>query len=297
MVIGIKPTVDYAFKRLLGSPEYTDITVHFINAVFAGVPRIEEVELLNPILGKETAEDKLAILDVRARDDHGRWLNIEMQTTLPAGLPQRLTYYVSSLYVSQLVDGAGYVTLRPAVSICLLDRVLFRDVSDPHLDFRLRDSRHGVLLSDDLQVHLLELPKYNPESEDLSSASPLEKWLYFFRFAADLSPQEIGQRLSDSIFQEAAGVLEMISRTPRERELYEARLKLDRDEAARLLGAREEGREEGERIGKLIGVIQTLQELLGDSVSSSDELRAESDESLSSLVSLLQSRLRDRNAN
>jgi hypothetical protein len=105
MILGIKPTVDYAFKLLLGSPKRTAIMVHFINAVLDGSPPIREVELLNPILGKETASDKLAILDVRALDDQGRWLNIEMQTTLPAGLPQRLTYYVSSLYVSQLQEG------------------------------------------------------------------------------------------------------------------------------------------------------------------------------------------------
>ena len=96
----------------------------------------------------------------------------------------------------------------------------------------------------------------------------------------------------------------MISHTPQERELYEARLKLERDEAARLLGAREEGlaegrakgREEGERIGKLIGVVQTLQQLLGIEVSPSDKLRAQSEEDLSLLVETLQSRLRDRGA-
>jgi predicted transposase/invertase (TIGR01784 family) len=306
MGIGIRPTVDYAFKRLLGSPEHTNIKVHFINAVLNGIPWITDVELLNPILGKESPTDKLAILDVRARDDQGRWLNIEMQTTLPAGLPQRLTYYVSSLYVSQLVEGAGYVTLQPAVSICLLDRLLFREAPDPHLNFQLRDSRHGLTLSDHLQVHLLELPKYNPVGDRLVGATELEKWLYFFRFAADLSLDDIKERLSDNIFREAAGVLDMISQTPRERELYEARVKLERDEAARLLGAREEGLEEGlekglergrlegKRIGKLVGVIQTLQQLLGDEVSPSEELEVQPETDLESLVETLQSRLRDR---
>lgn len=294
MSIGIRPTVDYAFKRILGSPGHTGITVHFINAVLAGSPRNTEVEILNPILEKESASDKFAILDVRARDDQGRWLNIEMQTTLPAGLRERLTYYVSSLYVSQLEEGNAYVSLRPAVSICLLDRVLFRGITEPHLDFQLRESRHGLVLSDHLQVHLLELPKYNPTEEDLAVASPLEKWLYFFRFASDLSLEEIDARLSDGAIREAAGVLKMISQTPRERELYEARLKLERDEAARLLGAREEGLEEGERIGKLIGVIQTLQQLLGGDVSSSDQLKRQSTDDLSTLATTLQSRLRDR---
>jgi predicted transposase/invertase (TIGR01784 family) len=141
----------------------------------------------------------------------------------------------------------------------------------------------------------LELPKYNPVEEDLQNASPLEKWLDFFRFAADLSLDEIAARLSDPVTREAAGVLEMISQTPRERELYEARLKMERDEPARLSGAREEGRQEGKRLGKLIGVIQTLQQLLGIDVSSSEDLEVRLEEDLSLLVETLQSRLRDRN--
>ncbi len=103
----------------------------------------------------------------------------------------------------------------------------------------------------------------------------------------------------------------MISQTPRERELYEARLKMERDEAARLLGAREEGREkgreeghekgrkkgreEGKRLWKLVGVVQTLQQLLGIEVSVSEDLEIRSEEDLSNLAETLQTRLRDRN--
>lgn len=294
MILGIKPTVDYAFKRLLGSPEYTAITVHFINAVLDGSPRITEVELLNPIFGQEQASDKLSILDVRARDDQGRWLNIEMQTTLPAGLPQRLTYYVTCLYAMQMQKGDTYVSLRPAISICLLDQILYRQVSDPHLDFRLRDSRHGLSLTDHLQVHLLELPKYNPGNGDLADATPLEQWLYFFRFASEMSLTELTETLPSPIFRQAAGVLEMISQSDQERALYEARLKLERDEEARLLGAREEGREEGERRGNLMGAIRTLQQLLGVDVSTPEELRDKPEGDLSQLMESLQASLRER---
>lgn len=35
MAIGIDPTVDYAFKLILGSPEHPAITLHFLNAVSA----------------------------------------------------------------------------------------------------------------------------------------------------------------------------------------------------------------------------------------------------------------------
>jgi predicted transposase/invertase (TIGR01784 family) len=83
MAIGIDPTVDFAFKRLLGSPDHPAITLHFLNAVFGGVPVITDVEILNPIMDKEDDVDKMSILDVLARDSTGRFYDIEMQTSLP----------------------------------------------------------------------------------------------------------------------------------------------------------------------------------------------------------------------
>lgn len=47
------PLVDFAFKLVLGSPEHSGITIHFLNSILVGQPRITEVEILNPFLGKE----------------------------------------------------------------------------------------------------------------------------------------------------------------------------------------------------------------------------------------------------
>ena len=58
------------------------------------------LHFLNAILGKEDDIDKLSILDVEALDSTGRLYDIEMQTTLPAGLSQRLAYYTASLFIS-----------------------------------------------------------------------------------------------------------------------------------------------------------------------------------------------------
>ena len=82
MATGIRPTVDFAFKLLLGSPDHTSITVHFLNAVLENSPRISRVTILNPILPKETDEDKFAVLDVLAEDELGRRLNIEEMNAL-----------------------------------------------------------------------------------------------------------------------------------------------------------------------------------------------------------------------
>jgi predicted transposase/invertase (TIGR01784 family) len=262
--IGIEPTVDFAFKRVLGNPAYADVTIHFLNSVLGVEPRITQVDFTNPFLDKETAEDKLAVLDVLATDEHGRVFDIEMQTTLAAELPQRLTYYVSTLYSMRLFEGDDYGKLRPAICICVMNDVLFPSAPSLHTDFRLR-SLLGVELTDHLQIHTLELPKYRRPENNREVESPLEKWAYFFNYAATSTPDELSKRLKDKEFARATGVLEMISKDLEERLLYEFRLKRVRDEqsrarieAARLEEAREralkEGRETGMQEGREAGM-------------------------------------------
>jgi len=91
MLIGIDPLVDFTAKRLLGSPEHSRITLHFLNATLAFRNPIVDVTFLNPVNLKEFAADKLSILDIKAIDRIGRRFNIEVQTTRPLGLAERLT--------------------------------------------------------------------------------------------------------------------------------------------------------------------------------------------------------------
>ena len=73
----------------------------------------------------------------------------------------------------------------------------------------------------------------------------MEKWLYFLQHAEHLEPGELASRLGDPAYLDAVGVLEMISRSPEDRQFYDARQKFIHDEEGRLLAARQEGREEG----------------------------------------------------
>lgn len=293
MPLGIHPTVDFAFKLILGSPAHTAITIHFLWALL-GI-RIKKVEILNPILGPELDEDKLSILDIRATDEHGRQFNIEMQTSLTAGLVKRLVYYAGSLYVRQIGSGESYLNLRPAITICVLDQRLFPH-DRLHCGFFLRDQA-GDLLCDDLQVHTIELPKSRVTEHNVKNASPLEKWVFLLQRAADYSPDELRELLPEPELQEAIGVLEMIAKTPDQRDLYEARLKMQRDEAARIEYAKTEGRTEGRSEGELIGQIRTLESLLGIPVSTDQEIAANSQDQLRARAAELQTKLRSRLGN
>ncbi|MFZ4618257.1 MAG: PD-(D/E)XK nuclease family transposase [Rectinemataceae bacterium] len=50
MQIGIKPTVDIVFKKLFGSTDHKDLTLHFLNELLplAGREPVSSLTILNP---------------------------------------------------------------------------------------------------------------------------------------------------------------------------------------------------------------------------------------------------------
>ena len=158
MAIGISLIVDFAFKLVFGSPDHTRITIHFLNSILRLPSPIKSVTIQNPFLGKDDENDKQSVLDILAVDETGRKFNIEMQTTLPAGMNRRLVYHGARIYGNQLNEGEPYSSLHPAIVICVLTKPLFPEANELHLDFRLRDES-GRILADDLQVHLYAVVK------------------------------------------------------------------------------------------------------------------------------------------
>lgn len=299
MPLGIDPKVDFAFKLVFGSPDHPQITIHFLNAILQPKRPITAVQILNPIQDRDRSDAKLAVLDVLARDADNHRYNIEMQTTLPVDLQSRLTYYNCLNYIRQLSSGNFYHHLRPAISICVLDRLLFKEAADYHLSFRLRCDQQELVFTNDLVFHTLELPKYViPGDNELRHLPKLEKWFCFLKLAPHRDVHELARLLADEVFEEAAGVLKMIFQSPEDRQFYEARLKYLHDEEARLIAAREEARQEGRQEGRvegsLAGKIQLLQQLNSVEEMSLEALLQLGDDELSKMLAELQERLRSR---
>ncbi len=78
--------------------------------------------------------------------------------------------------------------------------------------------------------------------------------------------------------------------------MYDQREKAQRDYEWGLTEARNEGLRLGVEQGKLAGKIQTLQELLGDSVSTDSQLISLEPSVLTKMLVDLQTRIRDREA-
>jgi predicted transposase/invertase (TIGR01784 family) len=214
------------------------------------------------------------------------------------------------MYADQLKSGGSYADLGSAISICLIDKILFRDDTITHHRFRLADPEHGMEIPDSIEVHTVELAKYNLQEATISSAPEIEQWAFFFLFADGYEPERLRELLPGIEFQQAISVVEAISAKTEDRMMYDQRLKAQRDyqwglDSARKEGMQEgmekgreegqkEGRNEGRKEGELLGKIRILQELLGEEPSSSESLDERKIGELSEILADLQQRLRSR---
>lgn len=302
MPLGIRPTVDFAFKKIFGSPENVRALIGLLNAIL-NLPRpIVAVEILNPFSYQEFADSKLIVLDVRCRDGDGRLFNVEMQVSPYAGLLQRLVYYACSLYVDQLSPGDNYAKLAPTISICLLRHILFPGTAQAHHRFRMVDTPSGRELAGAIEVHTVELTKYNLDEATIAQAPKLEQWVFLLLRAHEYDAESLRRLFPDDEFHSAIATLETIAAKTEDKVMYDQREKAQRDYEWALSGAREEGREKGreegiaigEERGSLIGKVQLLRELLHEPALSVEELRTRELESLKVELVELQNRLRER---
>ena len=72
----IDPRVDIAFKKIFGVEENKDLLISLINSIVSQEDQVSEVTLLNPYNPQNFRQDKLSILDIKARGKDGKRFNI-----------------------------------------------------------------------------------------------------------------------------------------------------------------------------------------------------------------------------
>ena len=191
-------------------------------------------------------------------------------------------------------------------SICLLNDKLWVKEETAHHRFRLEDRQTGRVLKDTLEIHLVELPKYNLNRERLAAASPIERWAFLFLNSHLYSAEELREIFPEEAFQLVISSVETIHLKTEFRDMYETREKALRDYEWKISTARDEGivkgreegrdegRDEGREEGKLIGIIRTCQMILAEPQSNEESLRGKPLDELQTLVQSLQSELRKR---
>lgn len=87
-------------------------------------------------------------------------------------------YYASRMYGAQLELGQSYSQITSAISICLLENVYFRDTDQTHHQFQMMDQDSGRGFKDGIEVHTIELSKYDISETTITAASPLHQWVF-----------------------------------------------------------------------------------------------------------------------
>ncbi|WP_295401332.1 Rpn family recombination-promoting nuclease/putative transposase [uncultured Thiocystis sp.] len=216
----IDPKIDCVFKALLGADANRALLIHFLNAILgpALAAPIAEVEILNPYNDKEFLDDKLSIVDVKARDQRACLHQIEIQLLTHRDLRARILYAWADLYSAQLSTGADYRTLKPTYAIWLLGENLLRDTAEYVHDFRLRDA-HGRALLDHGGIWLLELNKFHADPVQTEQ----ERWLKFFKDGERLDADALPPWMQTDEMRQAMTTLKAFSDKDRAYHAYQAR--------------------------------------------------------------------------
>ena len=156
------------------------VLLDFINAVMisADMKTFKAVEILNPFNLKRHYKYKETIVDVKCITKNGTVVIIEVQLSGNSRFPERILYYWSANYSKLLKKGEEYEDLTPVISINLLNFNLNKVNKNVHSCYMIYDTKNKRLLTDHLQIHIIELKKFKFKDNDLKK--DLNYWLGFF---------------------------------------------------------------------------------------------------------------------
>ena len=263
----INPRVDVAFKKIFGIEENKDLLISLINSVVGAEDQVIDVTLLNPYNHKNFKNDKLSILDIKAKGNHGRKFNIEIQITDEGDYDKRALYYWAKLYTDQLKASEDYSSLEKVIGIHILNFTSISKSKKYHNVFHITEKETGLSYFDDLELHTIELTKFTDAVKgDLGDIAAkvknaLDMWSAFLTRHDILSKvSELPQSLNRPELKKAIQVLNMMNFTEEEKEAYEDHLKWLRIESNTLKKAEEKGLKKGRQEGLQEGLQAGRQE-------------------------------------
>lgn len=252
------PTNDLVFKFVFGRPERKNVTLAFINDVLGreGDAAFVDLEYRNVEFAPLRESEKLGRLDVFGILNDGTRVDIEMQVVNHLNMEKRTLFYWAHMYLhfDALRAGEGYGQLKPAISISIL-RYNFLPQENPHAKYVIMNPETHHQLTDDLELHFLEIPKY--QSKEIKKMSRVERWLAYFANQLDKEGKE-ELAMSSPAIKEAMTASECYVMNDKSYQEYLARESAILDYNNDVLGNRRLGREEGRAEGRAEGRTEGL---------------------------------------
>ena len=233
------------------------LTIDFTFPQFQGNKQIKSLTILNPEIPKELTEEKLSILDIKAEDLEKSQFIIEMQAFPQSEFPKRALYYWAKSYSRNLGRGYNYDKLKKVYSFNFLNFILFKESHEYISTFELQEKTRKTSLTDDLEINIIELPKFIIELGQIKN--DLDYWIYLLKESDNLKGETMKTlEKKNPKIKKAITELKILSLDKKSRELYESRLKAELDYNTNINSALKKGREEGIQIGEERGREEAL---------------------------------------
>lgn len=233
---------DALAKFIFANEQHKDSTLALINSVFEfeGTKEIVDLEFKDRELDPDRERGKGVVLDVTGISSDGTLVSVEIQIQNLDGMERRVLYYWSLLYGRRLQKGEYYNNLNRTVIICILAYSQFDETVWPHYHssfavLNTKALRHR--LTDDLEIHFVELPKWH--KGDIDRMSRLERWLAYL--SPKTTEEERGRlAMAEPAIKTALEAEEVFFSNPNYITAYEQHEKYLRDEQARKMYERKE---------------------------------------------------------
>ena len=264
---------DYVFKRIFGKGGNEKILKSLLEAILK--INIQKIELKNPEIPKETINEKLSILDIKAEINDNTMIDIELQVGNTVAIERRLVVYNAKMIAGEIKVSEKYQKAKDTIVICIInDNVVKRNayLSLAMLKYEKTEEIRYVnigyekeeeYLTDMVKYYIIELPKFKKKKPKVTDI--LEKWLYVI--GGDQKMMEEYKKENEEI-KEAIEQLKEMSADEYERELYEIRERSRLTYNTEMNEAKKKGIEEGKKeIAKKMkekGVeVEFIQEITG----------------------------------
>ena len=218
----LRPTNDIVFQMLFSTVN-VEITKGLISALLESEINSLELDLNKQLQGDEV-DDKIGIVDLRAKIDNNIECEIEMQMIYSKNFIPRLLYYWSKLYSNQLKKGKKYDALNKTISIAIINE----NVPElkgllSHTKWQIRESgNYRKILTDKLEIHIIEIRKAIEEYKNNRKNERLQ-WMMFLN---NPDSKEVDSIMKDNIkIKEAKNTLNYLSQDEKNQRVAELRLK------------------------------------------------------------------------
>ena len=246
----LNPRMDVVFKLLFAAERNSGLLIALLNDVLRPKEAFVSVEVINPEIEKYAHDDRGVVLDILVAHADGTRSNIEMQAQNRGSTEKRALYHWARMYRDGVRRGDDFDRLNRCRVIFFLSYTLFPQQLRLHSIFRPLEVRDGTLLSEDFEIHIIELTKLSGVIE--AEEAGVRAWAQFLKANTDEERRQIA--MDNPVIEKANDALDTLSEDPKAQALAQRREDQMRLYRIEMTAAKQKASEEGMKEGRKEGM-------------------------------------------